>query len=330
MKTKSTLGLLIALLATILLPTWSIASYTPAQLSTQRYFPETGHTVSGEFLIKYESVKDPIRLFGYPITEAYPEPNTGLIIQYFQRARFEYHAEEAEGQRVKLTPLGDRLYQTNEGQVSSIPTGNTTCRVYPQTNHKVCYEFLRFFDNFGGIKMFGYPISELENQNDRIVQYFQYSRLEWRPEYPAGKRVILSDLGSLYFEKSDEDIARLEPPATMGTFIPEHVLNLQLRAFVIQEDGIKGHTDAKYRTLYVIVQDQNRRLIPGAVIEFNIFQSGSKVKEYSMPLPTNSEGFTFMSFNSDFLQPKQLLEIEVSADYDGIKGKTQTAFWNWD
>ena len=33
--------------------------------------------------------------FGYPISEPFIDPHTGLSVQYFERARFEYHPEHA-------------------------------------------------------------------------------------------------------------------------------------------------------------------------------------------------------------------------------------------
>ena len=34
-------------------------------------------------------------MFGYPISEPFVDPTTGYTIQYFERARFEYHPENA-------------------------------------------------------------------------------------------------------------------------------------------------------------------------------------------------------------------------------------------
>ena len=61
-----------------------------------RHFPETGHTVEGEFLAFYQQVSNPLLLYGYPITERMTSKD-GLVVQYFQRARFEWHPEVPEG-----------------------------------------------------------------------------------------------------------------------------------------------------------------------------------------------------------------------------------------
>ena len=80
-----------------------------AQIGGEEYFEETGHRVTGEFLTKFHSVSNPLRIYGYPITEAYQDPTTRLLTQYFQKARFELFLIAPEGQRVQLTPLGKYL-----------------------------------------------------------------------------------------------------------------------------------------------------------------------------------------------------------------------------
>src|SRR4030066_1133129 len=75
-----------------------------AQTPSSKYFSETGHNVKGEFYKFYSSNPNATFLYGYPITEEFVNKN-GLTIQYFQRARFEYHPELPEGQRVTLTQL---------------------------------------------------------------------------------------------------------------------------------------------------------------------------------------------------------------------------------
>jgi hypothetical protein len=81
-----------------------------------RWYPETGHGVHYGFL-RYFDTRGGLDVFGYPISEEVPEPNddgSGRVytVQYFQRARFEYHPEHA-GTRfeVQLGLLGDQLLQ---------------------------------------------------------------------------------------------------------------------------------------------------------------------------------------------------------------------------
>jgi hypothetical protein len=52
------------------------------------YFPETGHWLSHGFLGYWEGYRD-LPIFGYPLTEEFQE--NGVTVQYFERARFEWH-----------------------------------------------------------------------------------------------------------------------------------------------------------------------------------------------------------------------------------------------
>ena len=62
------------------------------------YFPQTGHSLKEEFL-KFWQREGGLALFGYPISEELPEinPADGKVytVQYFERARFEWHPTEA-------------------------------------------------------------------------------------------------------------------------------------------------------------------------------------------------------------------------------------------
>ena len=60
-----------------------------------RYFEETGHNLSGDFRTYWET-RGGLAQFGFPISEVFNETledgNT-YQVQYFERARFEYHPE---------------------------------------------------------------------------------------------------------------------------------------------------------------------------------------------------------------------------------------------
>jgi hypothetical protein len=69
-----------------------------------RYFPETDHVVSDGFL-DYFREKGELDIFGYPRSEVMSE--NGYRVQYFQRARMEWHPEDPSGPRMHLTNLGE-------------------------------------------------------------------------------------------------------------------------------------------------------------------------------------------------------------------------------
>jgi hypothetical protein len=70
------------------------------------FFVETGHSVCDGFRSYWETrglefgdpgitYRESLALFGYPISGEYDDPLTGMRVQYFERARFEWHPENA-------------------------------------------------------------------------------------------------------------------------------------------------------------------------------------------------------------------------------------------
>jgi hypothetical protein len=81
------------------------------------FFPVFGHTLSGRFRTYWHShgldfgdpgisYRESLALFGYPISEEFVDPDTGLTTQYFERAIFEYHPDNPEPYKVLLRRLG--------------------------------------------------------------------------------------------------------------------------------------------------------------------------------------------------------------------------------
>ena len=85
------------------------------------YFPETGHVVSYAFL-DYFRENGGVDIFGYPRSEFMYED--GYIVQYFQRARMEWHPEVLSGSQMRLTDLGEiyieRFNVLNESYYNNI------------------------------------------------------------------------------------------------------------------------------------------------------------------------------------------------------------------
>ena len=165
------------------------------------YFEETGHNVGYAFRRFFE-VHGGVDTFGYPRTEELTEG--GYAVQYFQRARFEYHPEHAGTEReVQLAPLGTLATQSRR----PFPTGEPfesgpDRRYFPETGYGVHFAFLEFFEAHGGVAMFGYPISGERHEADhyrsgriRTVQYFQRARLEYFPEHAGTPQAV--QLGAL-------------------------------------------------------------------------------------------------------------------------------------
>ncbi len=160
---------------------------TPAVDPAIKFFDVTGHNVAPPFLDFFKTHGD-LAVFGYPRTEAIQED--GRTVQYFQRARFELHPENPQLFQVQLTLLGDLLTTPRRPFPQPQPFTSTADHVFfPQTGHSLSLGFLKFFNKYGALDAFGYPISEelQESNNDGSgraynVQYFQRARFEYHPE----------------------------------------------------------------------------------------------------------------------------------------------------
>ncbi|MFL5733136.1 MAG: hypothetical protein ACJ78Q_08020 [Chloroflexia bacterium] len=107
------LAFAVAVLALSLTWGWSAYGNTNAQSSGGcRTFPETGHKVCGRFLDYWQS-HGGLPQQGYPLSEEFTETSAlnGLpyVVQYFERAVFEYHPENKPPYDVELSQLGTYL-----------------------------------------------------------------------------------------------------------------------------------------------------------------------------------------------------------------------------
>lgn len=79
-----------------------------ASTASRAYVAETKHSLSEPFL-SYWKKNGGVELYGFPISE--PVKQDGMTVQWFERARMEYHPELAgSGQTVQLTLLGKLAY----------------------------------------------------------------------------------------------------------------------------------------------------------------------------------------------------------------------------
>jgi hypothetical protein len=297
------------------------ASWSPARAQSPeyKYFSETGHNVSGEFLKFYNANPNAIFLYGYPITEEFTSKD-GKNAQYFQRARFEYNVGLPEGQRIQVTPLGRLTYVTT----GALDVNNTfACRAYEETGFAVCFSFLEFFDQYGGVGQFGYPISGFEYHENKLVQYFEKTRLEWQPWKPEGQRVVVADLGRAYFDQLGEDLGLIPPVLPLDATTQKMVLSVRVRAFVWKAVTLANDAQA----IFVIVQDQNLQPVANANCTSIVHWPDGHNDSYALTTNPNGVGVISLAFGA---QPYgSLVYADVSCAYHGLNGNTTTSFRIW-
>lgn len=170
-----------------------------------RLFSETGYAVNGIFL-DYWNAHGALRQQGFPVSpvirEVSPLDGKPYLMQYFERAVFEYHPENPPATQVLLSQLGTFQYRKKypngaPGQRPNQDAGH----VFPETGYKIAGSFLQYWQQNGGLAQQGYPISDEfteVNETDGktyTVQYFERAVFEWHPENPPPNNVLLSLLG---------------------------------------------------------------------------------------------------------------------------------------
>ena len=157
-----------------------------------RCFNEVQYCLRGEFAA-YWAKNGGLEQFGYPITPEVVEHqgDQTYIVQYTERARFEYHPENGPPYDVLLGLLGNSLADPRAGEGPFQPKPEVKSfdvQWFPQTRHNVGPPFLAYWTQHGGLPVLGLPRSEaFEEVNAAdgklyLVQYFERNRLEYHPE----------------------------------------------------------------------------------------------------------------------------------------------------
>jgi hypothetical protein len=160
-----------------------IGAVNPELLPTMQtvYFPQTGHHLSNRSgFLNFWRANGQVHVFGYPLTEEFIE--RGRIVQYFERARFEYHAEHAgSDQQVQLGLVGREILEI-QGVPAGIDNPQNGALYFPETRHTLWGEFRNYWEKRGGLRIFGFPLSETVDEQGRSVQYFERAKFVYYPE----------------------------------------------------------------------------------------------------------------------------------------------------
>ncbi|HMQ32099.1 MAG TPA: c-type cytochrome [Chloroflexaceae bacterium] len=116
-------------------------------------------------------------------------------------------------------PLTPSFYDAMERITADQAAGRT---FFPETGHSVGGEFRDFWNRYGGLRVFGYPITEefldASYTDGRIyrMQLFERARFELHPDAPAGQRVQLALLGSEHMQLRTYAFSGMGPPLPEG------------------------------------------------------------------------------------------------------------------
>jgi len=181
-------------------------------------FPQTGKLVTGIFN-DYWQKNGGLPQQGFPISDLMQEKSDldgkSYRVQYFERAVFEYHPENAPPYNVLLSQLGTFRYKQKYpvGAPIQQPNNSPGSVLFPETGKRLGGKFLEYWQRNGGLPQQGFPISEEFTEvsdldgKPYLVQYFERAVFELHPENAGTPyEVLLSQLGTFrYKEKYDND-----------------------------------------------------------------------------------------------------------------------------
>ena len=129
------------------------------------------------------------------------------------------------------------LFNTTEAYAD---TSNGKPVFFPETGHTLAYSFRDFWQQNGGLAIFGYPITEVYLENSRPVQYFERARFEWYADLVLTQGGLLGRWAAS--EKQNLPAFKsVEPPTTPTVdFFPEtgHTLSYGFRNFWRTQGGL--------------------------------------------------------------------------------------------
>ena len=295
--------------------------------TSSRYFSETGFRVSGRFLA-YFDMHGGLETFGYPISRPFISQDK-ILVQYFQKARMEWHPDNHEPYKVQLGLLGEELgyREPRSGPVRSV----SLRRVYfEETDHAVAYMFLDYFQDHGGIDIFGYPITGMHLEDRQVVQYFQRLKLIWNVG-ARGSDMTVGDLGELYVEMYQDQIPphALEPYTTSLTPYEEEPLIRNLQVIVdLQKTVITVGEEQEVSILVLDRADGN--VVPDAVVSVKfVSESGELVEGSERVLTTNQDGRARVTIPLGAVEPGTEVAVYVDVINQAVEVATEGLFMVW-
>lgn len=322
---ESVLGIVAALIviAAIIVFLWlkSSSPIPSTQDEQRRYFEDTHFWVSGKFL-EFWNANGGLDIFGYPISAEYNED--GILVQYFQKARMEWHVSGPYANSVTLGKLGKELGFQSEGLQE--PTCSTRrCLYFEETQHTVDQFFLKYFLEYGGVEFFGPPITETYVEDQKIVQYFERLKLVWDPGLMC---VTTGNLGDLYVMTYRDTFAEnvLTPldAQYVGIQQPELSVLLVLNHATLRSDATQSVT------VIVSKQDAESSVVPDANVTIILTtKSGQPIEAWHHSGSTNADGMLTTSIPLSSFISGDIIVVKVEASYGTQKANDEKSFVVW-
>jgi hypothetical protein len=344
--TMRRIALPLALLLTLVL-------VAPAQAAPEFCFKQVPDCITGRFATYWRD--GGLAVFDLPLTPADKRPVEGQDhkVQYFERARFEYHPELARPYDVLLGRLGVDLLAALGRDWQTFPRGDPSAAHYfAETGHAIAPQFWAFWSSHGleldgnkqsktiveAIALFGYPISEAQMEQNAdggvfLTQWFERARFEYHPENKPPYDVLLGRLGA-------EALVQLPTPPLAPTpaaglpGIPKPQGNCVANVPAPAEGPQAWMTAPQPSTVGQFDSVCARLILGGKIVKNAEVRAMINFFEHAQsygPVRTGADGVAEIGFNiGDERQSRRhqtvLVNVTITAP-DGQNYRTQTSFW---
>ena len=218
-----------AILTALMLVALTIAALpaTRASAANERWCPPESYGICSEnAFLDFWRGNGALDILGYPIDPPRSTPE-GMVFQVYERAILEWHPEFPPAYQVSLSRLGALLVEGSPQvkQRAAQPPAPCTpdCAYFEQTRHTLRGEFLNYWTSYGGLAVFGFPLTEQYEEVNAadgktyLVQYFERNRFEFHPENQGKYRVLLGRLGAEFLTAQGSTI-KSWPPASVPNY----------------------------------------------------------------------------------------------------------------
>lgn len=169
------------------------------------YFDVTGQYLEGEFLEFWREYGG-LQTFGYPLTPAFEQD--GMTVQYFERHVLEHHPDNPDEHEVLLRRLGAEA-RDNRDLADRWPFDahdeDDPGRYFPATQQNLSNRFADYWEEHGGSRIFGKPISTQFRHYGTRVQFTERAIFEHHPENDPDWQILFERLGAQAAERDEVD-----------------------------------------------------------------------------------------------------------------------------
>ncbi len=159
--------------------------------SLYSYISETQHNVP-QPIMDYWYAHGSWRNIGLPVSEVFRQVSfdgTPKLVQYFERQILELNLPNNGDQPLVTSGLigYDAYAPPSAKKTISAFDNSDTSWYFPQTQHSLANGFLAYWQKYGGLETFGYPISQefsgvTPDGRKYVAQIFERARFEWWPD----------------------------------------------------------------------------------------------------------------------------------------------------